>query len=622
MERNLQQTGVVQVDGAWATRITFSTPLSGPTAGTLELRFLQDRTEVVRATLDRATALEILGERNLASIDAQIAQANKEDGSVKGELKGRTLSFRAITLPGPKPPQENAIEAGDARTPTGSRKPKRSPRNGRGDALGSASTESPAVRHSAPLPVQAVLQAAPIPAPPQNETPTAARPAAAGGEKVKAADSDEKAPKGAEQTAEPVAPDANPPVVVPVPAHIAARYQVKDNRYHFDDQTVAFVDRGTRLTAETENKAVLRDLIAIAEVRGWQTVTVRGTASFRRAAWREAAEAGLKVNGYKPTERELTAANAARDRQVRPGDAPRADLAPTISGAAERTETAENGREAAKAEILFGKLVTHGAAPYRDDPQNGMSYFVTIQDLAGNLRTQWGVGFREAMQRATTRPQPGDAVGLERVGSTPVSLVMRKVDANGELVTQQVAARRHHWLIEKAEYFEARNVARQTSSAAAVPSASADAAEPAKRADQTSTQPTTTRDRERAAAIRSATMTREELQLQYPDINRAVFAHMDAQEQFADAFVKAGLIRESDRKQVIAQMRERLAGQVESGAPIAEPDNKKVATLISRSVRRVANEIGRTPVEITSPRAAVRTHAPRERGRDDPAVRA
>ena len=131
-----------------------------------------------------------------------------------------------------------------------------------------------------------------------------------------------------------------------------------------------------------------------------------------------------------------------------------------------------------------------------------------------------------------------------------------------------------------------------------------------------------TRDQAVAAAIRSAATTREELQLKYPELNKAVFSHLASHDQFARAFVDAGLIRESDRAQVIAQMRERLAGQIERGATIQEPDNKQIATVIRRSVNRVAADIGRPPVEMVAERSAERVITPKMMVREDPQVRA
>jgi hypothetical protein len=87
-----------------------------------------------------------------------------------------------------------------------------------------------------------------------------------------------------------------------------------------------------------------------------------------------------------------------------------------------------------------------------------------------------------------------------------------------------------------------------------------------------------------------------------------VFQHLASHDQFADAYVKSGLIREADRAQVIAQMRERLASKVERGKAIREPDNNQVNTLIRRSVNRVAADIGRPPIEI-EPRTPATTAA-------------
>jgi 2-oxoglutarate dehydrogenase complex dehydrogenase (E1) component-like enzyme len=130
-----------------------------------------------------------------------------------------------------------------------------------------------------------------------------------------------------------------------------------------------------------------------------------------------------------------------------------------------------------------------------------------------------------------------------------------------------------------------------------------------------------TREQEAAAAIRSAATTREELQLKYPELNKAVFQHLASHDQFAEAFVKAGLIRESDRAQVIAQMRDRLATKLEQGGAIKEPNNKEVKALIRRSVNRVAADIGRQPIEI-EPRTPEQMPTRTTVAREDVQVRA
>jgi len=43
MADNLDQTGVIQVDGAWVTSVKYSAEALGPDTGRIDLRFLQGR---------------------------------------------------------------------------------------------------------------------------------------------------------------------------------------------------------------------------------------------------------------------------------------------------------------------------------------------------------------------------------------------------------------------------------------------------------------------------------------------------------------------------------------------------------------------------------------------------
>jgi hypothetical protein len=289
---------------------------------------------------------------------------------------------------------------------------------------------------------------------------------------------------------------------------------------------------------------------------------VSGTQDFRREAWKAATAAGLTVSGYRPSEIERAAMERERGRREGPiGPAPET-LAREAESPAVKTSKG----------VSYGTLVAHGEAPFRHDATQSMSYFVTLKDADGQERTSWGVGLKDALQKSQTNPAVNDLVGMRRTGSTPVTVAERIVDEDGVLVTQAMGAKRYNWEVEKAQFFTERS---QELGSKAL-----------------------TRQQEAAAAIRSAATTREELQLKYPELNKAVFQHLASHEQFADAYVKHGLIRESDRAQVIAQMRDRLASKLEQGTVLREPDNKEVNTLIRRSVNRVAADIGRPPIEI------------------------
>jgi hypothetical protein len=92
-----------------------------------------------------------------------------------------------------------------------------------------------------------------------------------------------------------------------------------DRRYHTDERggpglgfyvdakvkAPAFRDEGGQLTATRTDANAIRDMVTIAQHRGWKTVGVRGANDFRRESWLMAMAAGLEVRGYRPTSRDL-----------------------------------------------------------------------------------------------------------------------------------------------------------------------------------------------------------------------------------------------------------------------------------------------------------------------------
>jgi hypothetical protein len=95
-----------------------------------------------------------------------------------------------------------------------------------------------------------------------------------------------------------------------------------------DFKTPTFRDQGQQLTATRIDPNTVRDMIAIAEFRGWKVVSVRGAPDFRREAWISAMAAGLNVRGHRPTLRDVqdvayrVEAQARRPRQRSQNPAP------------------------------------------------------------------------------------------------------------------------------------------------------------------------------------------------------------------------------------------------------------------------------------------------------------
>ena len=96
--------------------------------------------------------------------------------------------------------------------------------------------------------------------------------------------------------------------------------------------------------------------------------------------------------------------------------------------------------------LAAGRLVEHGAAPFEHKEGNSQSYFVTLENDKGEQRTLWGVDLERAMKAGKQTPQIGDRIGLQHLGSTPVTLPdgmqthrnAWKVQEAGELAYEQL----------------------------------------------------------------------------------------------------------------------------------------------------------------------------------------
>src|ERR1700728_890142 len=209
-----------------------------------------------------------------------------------------------------------------------------------------------------------------------------------------------------------------------VPQAVRDRFVAVKNRFYFHDGTRAFTDRGTRLTTASENTEVVKSRIAIAEARGWSEITVRGTERFRKEVWFAAKLQGIEVRGYRPSEFEQgrVARTIGRER-VAPEDTVTPGAAPTLAA-----DPPASPRE----ELLAGRLVDHGRAPYRHNPREPMSYFVKIETERGD-RTIWGVDLERAAKESLTKPDIGDEVALRTLRQDPVTVRKQHRDASGQI---------------------------------------------------------------------------------------------------------------------------------------------------------------------------------------------
>jgi len=110
-----------------------------------------------------------------------------------------------------------------------------------------------------------------------------------------------------------------------LPEPLLRRYYTEDRgrewRLYLDAQSRSALieDRGRRLLSRRSDPNIVRDMVRVAEHRGWRAIDARGSQAFRREAWLAGRAAGLEVRGHRPTERdlqELERRKAARERQA------------------------------------------------------------------------------------------------------------------------------------------------------------------------------------------------------------------------------------------------------------------------------------------------------------------
>jgi hypothetical protein len=218
-----------------------------------------------------------------------------------------------------------------------------------------------------------------------------------------------------------------------VPDSVQERFIQIGNNFYFPGGAEAFRRESNRLTTRSENAIVIQSMVAIARAESESgSVKVGGSDFFRKEAWFAARLAGLDVHGYTPTEFErerLVRAVAARTRRS-PDDA----------------SEAPKEKPPSTSELITGRLVDHGPAPYQHNPKATMSYFVRIETDKGD-RDIWGVDLERAFRHSLSNPGIGDEVGIRAIGKETVTVLTegRELDTH-----------RNQWSVERKEFLDQR----------------------------------------------------------------------------------------------------------------------------------------------------------------------
>lgn len=136
------------------------------------------------------------------------------------------------------------------------------------------------------------------------------------------------------------------------PETVRRRYYTQDKgaeRRYFDDyqgKSLAFRAGAERVSSKREDLNTIRAMLDVAEAHGWREVSLKGTATFRREAWIEAAARDLPAQGHRASDldrQEAERRRALRQPAQQPAQAmpaPPASTAPPTSSQPRRVSEA------------------------------------------------------------------------------------------------------------------------------------------------------------------------------------------------------------------------------------------------------------------------------------------
>ncbi|WP_027556171.1 LPD7 domain-containing protein [Bradyrhizobium sp. Cp5.3] len=193
---------------------------------------------------------------------------------------------------------------------------------------------------------------------------------------------------------------------------------------------LAFKVTENRLITRLEATEVVRDMVIVAQHRGWEAMQARGSQEFRREAWLEARLRGIAVQGYEPTELDRLTLSDRRD-------------------ALDRSNRRVNDRPPERLDYdrgVSGRLVEVGRGPYRDRPDAETSTYAVIELDDGRKHKMWSVGLEKAF--ADSQAKPDDRLQVVRDAVERVTKDIKVIDATtGRMDTDRRELDRNRWRV-------------------------------------------------------------------------------------------------------------------------------------------------------------------------------
>ncbi|WP_299869823.1 LPD7 domain-containing protein [uncultured Roseobacter sp.] len=175
----------------------------------------------------------------------------------------------------------------------------------------------------------------------------------------------------------------------------------------YDDMRPAISDHGDRLHTRNADRSTAMDMIELAAHRGWSSMKVRGPEDFRREMWIEATAQGIRVQGYRPNDKDRAEADR-RAELMGERVIERTDQGNRTNGmqhgGKDQSGNPENGASNVVPMIDYqkgieGTITGIGAAPYRDRDGASSTPYVVLELADGRAHKLWGVALPDMINR-------------------------------------------------------------------------------------------------------------------------------------------------------------------------------------------------------------------------------
>lgn len=202
----------------------------------------------------------------------------------------------------------------------------------------------------------------------------------------------------------------------------------------YDDARPAIIDKGDQLTTRNADRGTAMDMIELASHRGWQSLKAKGPEEFRREMWVEGTAQGLKVQGYRPTEKDQEEANR-RSQMIGERAIERTDRAsqPANANGPDREDQQVAPRQSYSSGIS-GKITDIGTAPYRNREGADPVPFVALTNKAGKEEHIWSVTLPAALEKHDLKV--GDRATFFSPGVEPVTYKVKDQKTSEEVERQ------------------------------------------------------------------------------------------------------------------------------------------------------------------------------------------